>query len=519
MRQVATVDTAPAPVSGEFKYKIDLDGLVSLCKRRGFVFPSSEVYGGYNGFFDYGPLGVELKNNIKKMWWRRMVYGKDNVVGLDAAIVSNPAVHKASGHVDNFSDPMVDCTESKKRFRADQLMWAKVELEDGTLAGYVSMVENGDVKTELLKSAKKLIKEQKLGDVSLKPLVVKDMTEAAPEEVPLVPSPATGKPGTLTGARSFNLMFQTNVGPYSDGASVSYLRPETAQGIFVNFKNVATVSRMKVPFGIAQIGKAFRNEITPRQFLFRSREFEQMEIEYFIDPEADFKAEQEAWIMEMWNFLKAIGLEEQLMSREVHAGDKLAHYARACTDIVFKYPFGTSELLGVAARGEYDLQQHSKASGETLEYQVPGEKRRFVPHVIEPSVGVDRLFLALLCSAYDEDEVDGEKRSLLRFRPCVAPITCAIFPLLKNKPEHVQKAQGLAAMLRRKGLNVFYDDAGSIGRRYRRMDEVGTPFCCTIDFQTIDDDTVTVRERDDPLKVQRLPREEVAAFLEKACEL
>eukprot|EP00418_Pyrodinium_bahamense_P085794 CAMPEP_0179065960 /NCGR_PEP_ID=MMETSP0796-20121207/28734_1 /TAXON_ID=73915 /ORGANISM="Pyrodinium bahamense, Strain pbaha01" /LENGTH=339 /DNA_ID=CAMNT_0020762957 /DNA_START=431 /DNA_END=1447 /DNA_ORIENTATION=+ len=339
------------------------------------------------------------------------------------------------------------------------------------------------------------------------------MTQATAEEVPLVPSPATGEPGTLTGARSFNLMFETNVGPYSDASSVSYLRPETAQGIFVNFKNVATVSRLKIPFGIAQIGKAFRNEITPRQFLFRSREFEQLEIEYFIDPEADFHAEQEAWIVEMWNFLKAVGLDERLMDREVHVGDKLAHYARACTDIIFRYPFGTQELLGVAARGEYDLQQHSKASGQVMEYQVPGEKRRFVPHVIEPSLGVDRLFLALLCSAYDEDEVDGEKRSLLRFEPCVAPITCAIFPLLKNKPALIEKAKDLANTLRMRGFNVMYDEAGSIGRRYRRMDEVGTPFCCTIDFETLEDDTVTLRSRDDPLTVVRKRRDEIAPFL------
>jgi len=345
------------------------------------------------------------------------------------------------------------------------------------------------------------------------------MTQATAEEVPLVPSPATGEPGTLTGARSFNLMFETNVGPYSDASSVSYLRPETAQGIFVNFKNVATVSRLKIPFGIAQIGKAFRNEITPRQFLFRSREFEQLEIEYFIDPEADFHAEQEAWIVEMWNFLKAVGLDERLMDREVHVGDKLAHYARACTDIIFRYPFGTQELLGVAARGEYDLQQHSKASGQVMEYQVPGEKRRFVPHVIEPSLGVDRLFLALLCSAYDEDEVDGEKRSLLRFEPCVAPITCAIFPLLKNKPALIEKAKDLANTLRMRGFNVMYDEAGSIGRRYRRMDEVGTPFCCTIDFETLEDDTVTLRSRDDPLTVVRKRRDEIAPFLDDACAL
>lgn len=520
-RFVATLEAPAEAKQEEFKYKINLEDLVSLCKRRGFVFQSSEVYGGYAGFFDYGPLGVELKNNLKRAWWRTLVYGRDDVVGLDAAIVSNPSVHQASGHVDNFSDPMVDCTKSKKRFRADQLMFARVELEDGTFVGCVSAIEDGDTMKKLKKAAKKLMKDQGIDskEKPMKSLVMKDMSEATAEEVPLVPSPATGEPGTLTAARSFNLMFETSVGPYTDASSTSYLRPETAQGIFVNFKNVATVSRLKIPFGIAQVGKAFRNEITPRQFLFRSREFEQMEIEYFIDPEADYKAAQEEWIQAMWNFLKAVGLDERLMAFEVHEGDKLAHYARACTDIVFRYPFGTSELLGVAARGEYDLQQHAKASGQSMEYQVPGEKRKFVPHVIEPSLGVDRLFLALMCSAYDEDEIDGEKRSLLRFHPSVAPITCAIFPLLKNKPELLEKAKGLASMLRKKGFNVFYDEAGSIGRRYRRMDEVGTPFCCTIDFDTLEDDTVTIRERDEPLKVQRFRRDEVAAFLEEKCEL
>jgi len=518
---VDALAAAEAAKKEDFKYKISLEELVSLCKRRGFVFQSGEIYGGFNGFFDYGPLGVELKNNLKKMWWRRMVHGKDNVVGVDAAIITNPRVHQASGHVDNFSDPMVDCTKSKKRFRADQLMWAKVVLEDGTLLGAVSMLDDGNTEQQLMKAAKKLLKDKGAAEgAALKPLVVKDMTEATPEEIPLVPSPANGEPGHLTGARSFNLMFNTNIGPYDDSSSVSYLRPETAQGIFVNFKNVATVSRMKVPFGVAQIGKAFRNEITPRQFLFRSREFEQMEIEYFIDPKDDYKQVQEEWIMEMWNFLKAVGLREELLGRVIHQGDKLAHYARACTDIVFRYPFGEQELLGVAARGEYDLQQHTKASGETLDYQVPGEKTRFVPHVIEPSLGVDRLFLALMCSAYDEDEVGGEARSVLRFPACVAPITLGVMPLLKNQEAHVKKAKELANLCRRRGFNVFYDESGSIGRRYRRMDEVGTPFCCCIDFDTIENGTVTIRYRDDPLKVvDRMKIEDIPAFLDKQCEL
>jgi glycyl-tRNA synthetase len=515
---VATLDAPKNDQGEDFKYKIDLAGIVSLCKQRGFIFQSGEIYGGYSGFFDYGPLGVELKNNLKKCWWQRLVYGRDNIVGLDSSIISTPSVHKASGHVENFSDPMVDCTKSKKRFRADQLMWAKVELEDGTFLGCVSAVEDGDTLEMLKKAAKKLLKASgKEGD--LKPLEMKDMEQATEDEVPLVPSPATGEPGTLTPPRSFNLMFETQVGPYADSGSISYLRPETAQGIFVNFKNVEKTMRARVPFGIAQIGKAFRNEITPRQFIFRSREFEQMEVEYFIDPEADFAAEQEEWLKEMWSFLLGVGLDERLMEREVHEGDKLAHYARACTDIIFEYPFGPSELLGVAARGSYDLTQHAEASKQSMEHQVPGQKLKYTPHVIEPSLGVDRLFLALLCSAYDEDEIGGEKRSLLRFKPCVAPIKCAVFPLMKKPPELAEKAKAIAAKLRRRGLNVVYDEAGSIGKRYRRMDEVGTPFCVTVDFDTLEDGTVTLRDRDDPLDVKRIHMDEISGILDKACEV
>lgn len=308
---------------------IAMDDLVSLCKRRGFVFQSSEVYGGYQGFFDYGPLGVELKNNLKRAWWSWMVHGRDDVVGLDSAIITNPRTHQASGHVDNFSDPMVDCTESKKRFRADQLMWSSAELEDGTRLGFVSALESSSMGNEMASQAKKLMKERGVDKgAKLKPFCIQDYTMASEEQAKLIPSPATGRPGTLTGVRDFNLMFQTQVGPYADSGSISYLRPETAQGIFVNFKNVVEASRMKVPFGIAQIGKAFRNEITPRQFLFRSREFEQMEIEYFIDPSADFEAAHEAWIQESWSFLKAIGLDERLMSRRVHPQDRLKAFGR-----------------------------------------------------------------------------------------------------------------------------------------------------------------------------------------------
>jgi len=510
-KQKAEKEAAAAPAKTK-DGQPSMDEVINVCKRRGIIFQSSEVYGGYAGFFDYGPLGVELRNNIKKAWWRDMVHRRDDVVGLDSSIISSPQVWRASGHVDGFSDPMVDCKESKLRYRADQLFWARAEV-DGEVLGYVSLLETDDMETLAMAAAEKLKRKAQLqGTLTISEL--KDYTEATEEEQPLIPSPATGEPGSLTPPREFNLMFQTNVGAMSDASSVAYLRPETAQGIFTNFKNVVSTGRVKVPFGIAQIGKAFRNEITPRNFIFRSREFEQMEIEYFIPPdEESWKKFHEEWLTTFEAWLLSIGLRPELITRDVHPDHKLAHYARACTDLMFKFPFGTQELQGVAARGCYDLTQHAAASGKSMEYYDEVTKEKYVPHVIEPSIGVDRLMLAVLCSAYAEDEVGGEARSLLKFHPRLAPIKAAVFPLVKNKPEIVEKAQAIYEKLQRR-YYVTYDTAGAIGRRYRRMDEVGTPFCITVDFDTLEDDTVTLRERDST-EQRRMTVPELLEYLEE----
>mmetsp|Transcript_1511 Transcript_1511/g.2385 ORF Transcript_1511/g.2385 Transcript_1511/m.2385 type:complete len:557 (-) Transcript_1511:308-1978(-) len=489
---------AAAPAAAEAEApaltEVSMDEIVNVCKRRGIIFQSSEVYGGFAGFFDYGPLGVELRANIKKAWWRDMVHRREDVVGLDSSIIASPQVWKASGHVAGFSDPMVDCKSSKLRYRADQLFWARAEVE-GELLGYVSVMEADDMQEQAEAAAQKMKRKAKLqGTLTVSD--VKDYTEASAEEQALIPSPATGEPGTLTAPRDFNLMFQTSVGAMSDASSVAYLRPETAQGIFTNFKNVLATGRVKVPFGIAQIGKAFRNEITPRNFIFRSREFEQMEIEYFITPEDEtWPVAHQKWLDTSYEWLLSIGLRPELLSFDVHPDHKLAHYARACTDIMFKFPFGTQELQGVAARGCFDLTSHAEASGKSMEYYDDERKEKYVPHVIEPSIGVDRLMLAVLTSAYAEDEVGGEKRSLLKFHPRVAPIKAAVLPLVKNKPELMERAREIFEKLQRR-YNVQFDSTGAIGRRYRRMDEVGTPFCVTVDFDTLEDGTVTLRDRD-----------------------
>mmetsp|Transcript_16385 Transcript_16385/g.41357 ORF Transcript_16385/g.41357 Transcript_16385/m.41357 type:complete len:594 (-) Transcript_16385:178-1959(-) len=494
-------------------FKFSMEDIVGVCKRRGFVFQSSEIYNGFGGFYDYGPLGVELKANIKRVWWRDMVHRRDDMVGLDSSIIASPQIWQSSGHVDGFSDPMVDCKESKMRYRADQLFYGKVELEEGEVIGYVSVMESGTMQEEADKAADTMKRKAKKQG-TLKPVTLAEVAECPLDELENIPSPATGKPGSLTPPRAFNLMFQTQVGAMSDASSTAYLRPETAQGIFVNFKNVQQTARTSLPFGIAQIGKAFRNEITPRNFIFRSREFEQMEIEYFIDDDDETwpKAHKE-WIDTCYNWLVDIGLKEDLIDLDVHASDKLAHYARACTDVAFKFPFGRSELLGVAARGDFDLSAHASGSGKKMEYNDVETKRKYVPHVIEPSIGVDRLFLALVCSAYDEDTVGGEVRSVMRFTPAIAPIKCAILPLVKNKPELLAKAKEIYNKLQMR-YNVVWDQGGAIGRRYRRMDEVGTPFCVTVDFDTLEDGTVTVRDRD-TTEQQRLTIDELYAFLSK----
>ena len=495
---------------------ITMDTIVALCKRRGFIFPSSEIYGGINGFFDYGPLGVEMRRNIKAAWWKEMVHKREDMVGLDSSIIMHPSVWKASGHIDGFCDPMVDCKESKFRYRADQLFFASVVVE-GKILGYVSALESEDTKGELFKKAEQMKRKQGIAG-KMEPLSPRLFTEASPAQISEIPSPATGKPGSLTAPRAFNLMFQTHVGALQDASSVAYLRPETAQGIFANFKNIIDTSRVKVPFGIAQIGKAFRNEITPRNFIFRSREFEQMEIEYFIPPNEKIWPEMhQKWLEIRLKWHKQIGIPSELIELDIHPKEKLAHYAKACTDIAFKFPFGTQELEGIAARGNFDLSQHAKQSNKSMEYFDEVQNIRYIPHVIEPSVGVDRLFLALICAAYKEDVVEGQKRVVLQFHPAIAPIKAGVFPLLKNKPELVKKAQEIYQGLRQY-WNVFYDATGAIGRRYRRMDEVGTPFGITIDFETLVQDTITLRHRDST-KQERIHTSELKTVLEEAMQI
>lgn len=514
-------ETSKEPLEDKDAYsKVSMDDIVSLCKRRGFIFASSDIYNGMAGFYDYGPLGSELKKNIKDIWWREFVTRRENIVGIDSSIIHNPATWKSSGHLDGFSDPMVDCKETKLRYRADQLFYSPIQKQDSDeIVGYVCIQEanDEDMIKDAKKQAKKLLKELKVDYkvADIQPFTFKDLTEASEDEISKIPSPGSGKP-TLTPPRDFNLMFQTQVGAMSDASSVAYLRPETAQGIFLNYKNALGTSRSKIPFGIAQIGKAFRNEITPRNFIFRSREFEQMEIEYFIPPgdEEVWKPFHEEWLNNSKQFLvNMVGLREDLMDWDVHSGDGLAHYARACTDITFKFPFGEQELMGIAARGDFDLTSHTNGSGKTLDYFCDVTKEKYIPHVIEPSLGVDRLFLAIICSAYAEDVVSNEKRNFLKFQPSIAPIKASILPLMKNKPELVSTARELYDTLSKR-WNVAWDAAGAIGRRYRRADEVGTPFCITIDFDTIEKEgkTVTIRDRDTTEQI-RMPMDDVVQYL------
>ncbi|MBI4663503.1 MAG: glycine--tRNA ligase [Verrucomicrobia bacterium] len=515
-----------------------MDKIVSLCKRRGFIFQSSEIYGGINGFWDYGPLGAELKRNVKELWWRRMTQQRDDIVGLEATIIMHPQIWKASGHVDTFNDPMLDCKTCQGRFRADQI-----------------------------------------------------------DEIPcpLKPSNSVSQcTGAKTPVRNFNLMFKTNVGPIESADNLAYLRPETAQAIFVQFKNVLETSRQKVPFGIAQVGKAFRNEVTPRNYTFRSREFEQMELEFFIRPDEAVEAiggivasgsqpstlnPQPNWGWEAWHkywvearirFYENIGLPRATLEEYWQKPEELAHYAKACVDILFKFPFGTQELEGIAARSDFDLSQHQRFSGKSMgvfdeelkaawakldetkktelsqryfearfkyltKMGEPADKAEkqaredvaglakgnYIPHVIEPSAGVDRLILALICNAYAEDQAPDEKgklesRVVMRFHPRIAPIKVAVFPLLKNRPELLNKAKEVRDLLR-PHMTVFYDEAGAIGRRYRRQDEAGTPFGVTIDFDTLGEkpellNTVTLRDRDS-MKQDRIKIDELVPLL------
>jgi glycyl-tRNA synthetase len=540
-----------------------MEKIVSLCKRRGFVFQSSEIYGGINGFWDYGPLGAELKRNVKELWWNAMTRQRDDVAGLEATIIMSPAIWKASGHVDTFSDPMCDCKKCKKRFRADQLC------EDQGLT---------------------LIK-----------------TAAGKYELPAGTKCTSCDSKELTEPRPFNLMFKTYVGPVESEDGIAYLRPETAQAIFAQFKNVLETSRQRVPFGIAQVGKAFRNEVTPRNFTFRSREFEQMELEFFIKPDEvieaiygsvftptlnsqllspepnwGWQAWHQYWVEERVRFYEGIGLSRETLGFHIQTKEELAHYARACTDILFKFPFSKKdvdgsvkgdELEGIAARSDFDLSQHQRFSGKPMGVfdeelravwaKLPKEKQddlwkryydhrknyltksakpdetpeqiskqatddanglargQYIPHVIEPSAGVDRLILALIANAYSEetktdDKGKSETSVTMKFHPRVAPFKAGIFPLLKNKPELVKKALAVRDLLR-PWMNVFYDETGSIGKRYARQDEAGTPFCVTIDFDTLGEkpellDTVTIRHRDDS-KQERVKISELLDFL------
>jgi glycyl-tRNA synthetase len=495
-----------------------MEALVSLAKRRGFIYQSSEIYGGLNGFFDYGPLGVELKRNIRDAWWRDMVQRREDIVGLETSIIMHPKVWEASGHVAGFTDPLVDCKVSKQRYRADQLFFAPVVV-DGQTVGYVSALESEQTTVDL-QNAAEAFKRKKGIQGSLAPVAVRDFTEALEPEIPLIPSPATGEPGSLTPPRAFNMMFETNVGAMRDASSVAYLRPETAQGMFVDFKNVVDTTRVKLPFGLAQIGKSFRNEITPRNFIFRSREFEQMEMEYFIHPDADWLACHEEWLQWCQDWLKSIGLPESHLSLHEHPKEKLAFYSRRTVDIMFKYPFGVQELWGIAARSDYDLQQHQKFSGVPQVYFDEATKAKVVPHVIEPAVGVDRIFLAVLAAGYAEEDVKDEKgnvekRTVLRLSPRLAPVKVAILPLLKNKEQLTGRAKALFTKLKRR-YAVQYDDGGAIGKRYRRQDEAGTPWCVTIDFDTIEKpgDTFTLRERDS-MAQKRITEAELFALIEE----
>ena len=423
--------------------KHSMDTFVSLCKRRGFVFQGSEIYGGIGGFWDYGPLGVELKNNIKKSWWRYMVQERDDVVGIETAIVMNPRVWQASGHVQTFADPMVDCKECKHRFRTDDL---------------------------------------------------------SPNDKGVLVCPDCS--GELTESRMFNLMFKTFIGPVADDASVAYLRPETAQGMFVNFENVQTTTRKKLPFGIAQIGRSFRNEITPGNFIFRDREFEQMEMEFFVMPGTD-EEWHDKWIeyrMRWWTGV--LGVRKENLQLREHAKEELSHYSKRTADIEYDFPFaGFSEIEGIANRTDFDLKQHEEASGKSLRYFDEASGEQIVPYVIEPAMGVDRCFLTLLIDSYEEEEVKDEKRTVLHLLPHLAPVKVAVLPLSRNE-KLTPTARQVHDILRPHFMTQF-DDAQSIGRRYRRQDEIGTPCCVTVDFETVEQDqAVTIRDRDEMTQVR-----------------
>jgi glycyl-tRNA synthetase len=517
-------DSMADPVSATKMEKI-----VALCKRRGFIFPSSEIYGGLNGAWDYGPLGVELKRNLKDYWWKCMTQLRDDIVGFDGSILMNAAVWKASGHVDTFSDPMVECLLTKKRYRADQ-----IEPKSGTAYYYrgilntaggvialpfAVLVPEGKPEASAQKTARQFYAGRGYAETDIVELY---LDKSEPLENTTAFNPENG--AQLSEPKVFNLMFKTYVGPVQDESSVTYLRPETAQAMFVQFKNVLEVARKKLPFGIAQIGKAFRNEINPRNFTFRSREFEQMEVEFFVKPGTGPEW-LEKWKEERLAWYESIGIPRAKIHVLTVPDADRAFYSQGTYDLEYEFPFGIQELEGIAHRGNYDLSQHAKASGKPLEYFDEEAKQKYLPEVVEPSAGVDRTVLALLCEAFAEETVKDESgkeetRVVLRFAPRMAPIKAGILPLLKNKPELVAKARALQKLLQ-PILKVSYDEAGSIGKRYRRLDEEGTPFGITIDFDTLEGakeaftsvmgtqvevgqtDTVTLRHRDS-MKQERI---------------
>ncbi len=439
-----------------------LDTIVSLAKRRGFVFPSSEIYGGINAVWDYGPLGVELKNNVKRAWWRSMVQERDDIVGLDAGILMAPQVWVTSGHVGSFSDPLVECATCRRRFRLDEL--------PGT---------EGLTNTEL-------------ND----PEVVARLGIVCPNDG-----------GPLSPPRRFNLMFKTYMGPVEEDAAIVYLRPETAQGSYVNFKNVRETSRKKIPFGIAQIGKAFRNEISPGNFVFRMREFEQMEMQYFVRPGEPAADAFEEWLPKRYAWYQRYGVSTERLRLREHRPDELAHYAKKAVDVEYRFPFGWKELEGVHNRGDFDLGSHARASGENLEYFDPATEERFIPWVVETAAGADRAAFTFLIDAYREEEVKGELRVSLALHPELAPYKVAVLPLLKKRPEIVELCHRIKADLQR-DLMAVYDDTASIGKLYRRQDEIGTPWCVTVDVDSLEDGAVTIRERDS-MTQERVPVEGV----------
>ncbi len=486
---------------------VDMEKIVSLCRRRGFIFPSSEIYGGLSSCWDYGPLGVELKRNIKEAWWRAMVQEHDDVVGLDSSILMHPQVWAASGHLEGFADPMVECQNCHQRFRPDQVLVGAVMVDEEFL-GYASGVSREEYEKSWIEvSSKRPLGERTTRMFGVLPIdkTFQDYLDKDSE----IPCPFCRTIGQFTEPRMFNLMFKTFMGPVEEEASVVYLRPETAQGMFVNFQNVLGTTRKRLPFGIAQIGKAFRNEITTGNFIFRSREFEVMEVEFFVRPGTD-EEWFDYWLAERLNWFVKLGIRKESLKLREHAKEELAHYARRCADIEYLFPMGWSELEGIANRGNFDLAQHSRFSGKDLTYFDEETKEHIIPYVVEPALGVDRSALAFLCSAYAEETVEGETRVLLRLHPALAPYKAAVLPLSRRE-NLVKVAKEVHADLR-PCWAVSYDDAQSIGRRYRRQDEVGTPYCVTVDFQSLEDKRVTIRERDSMNQI-RIPIAELRKTL------